>query len=64
MTQNGLKSQLQELLRRVPPKVLEGSYQFAVAYKKWASKASSLVESTYPSGQKMTDAIKEHGRFL
>ncbi|HDR9274247.1 hypothetical protein [Burkholderia vietnamiensis] len=51
-----LRDEIKALCNRVPPPVLQGSYQTAVAWKKAASDAYRLASSKSPTLQKLNDA--------
>ncbi|MBS6362854.1 hypothetical protein [Burkholderia sp.] len=51
-----LRDEIKALCNRVPPQVLGGSYQTAVAWKKAASEAYRLATSIAPTPQKLNDA--------
>ncbi|NIF51437.1 hypothetical protein [Burkholderia sp. Ax-1724] len=51
-----MREELKALCNRVPPAVLSGSYQTAVAWKKAASDAYKLATSKAPMLSKLVDA--------
>lgn len=52
-----LRTRLRQLLRTVPASVVNGSYQQAVAYKKWYAEMSKLANSERTSASQLEAAI-------
>lgn len=58
-----LRERLQGLLKRVPPGVASGSYQKAVAFKKWHEKASKVANSDRATLAQLQSFVNEASNF-
>jgi hypothetical protein len=58
-----LRQRLNELLKRVPPKVNSGSVQVAVNFKRFHASATKVVSSQRSTAQQLQSALNQADAF-
>lgn len=58
-----LRQRLRALLAKVPPSVLSGSYQKAVAFKKWHAEATKVANSDRATAAQLQSLINQASSY-